>query len=101
MECDVDEQIRLNHCARNLIEWSWNFDQDKPPAVRAELAGVVTGRVLPIVLQTLAAAPKPSSEIIQRILQRIGVEGASGRELFWIAHDIHLIIDFDPHLAAR
>lgn len=95
-----DEQIRLSHCARNLIEWSWNFDKDKPPAVRAELASVVTGRVLPIVLQTLTAAPKPSSEIIQRILQRIGVEGASGRELFWIANDIHLIIDFDPHLAA-
>lgn len=95
-----DEQGRLNHCARNLIEWSWTFDKGKPPAVRAELASVVAGRVLPIVLQTLASAPKPSSEIIQRILQRIGVEGASGRELFWIAHDIHLIIDFDPPLAA-
>ena len=95
-----EERLRLNQSARNLIEWSWKFDTDKPPAVRAELAGVVSGRVLPIVLQTLAAAPKPSSELIHRILQRIGVEGASGRELFWIANDIHLVIDFDPQLAA-
>jgi len=95
-----DEQVRLNHCARNLIEWSWTFDKDKPPAVRAELAGVVSGRVLPIVLLTLAAAPIPSSELIHRILERIGVEGASGRELFWMANDIHLIVDFDPQLAA-
>ena len=51
-------------------------------------------------LQTLAAAPKPSSELIRGILQRIGVKGASGRELFWIANDMHLVIDFDPQLAA-
>jgi hypothetical protein len=95
-----DEQVRLNGCARNLIEWSWDFNKDKPPAVRAELASVVTGRVLPIVLQTLAAVPKLSSELISRILQRIGIEGASGNELFWIANDMHLVIDFDPQLAA-
>jgi hypothetical protein len=96
----ANEQGRLNHCARNLIEWSWDFNEDKPAAVRAELVGVVTGRVLPIVLQTLAAAPEPSSELIKRILQRIGTEGASGRELFWIANDILLIVDFDLSLAA-
>ena len=96
----TNEQGQLNHCARNLIEWSWDFDKDKPAAVRAELVSVVTGRVLPIVLQTLAAAPEQSSELIKRILRRIGTEGASGRELFWIANDIHLIADFDPCLAA-
>jgi hypothetical protein len=96
----ANEQGQLNHCARNLIEWSWDFDKDKPAAVRAELVSVVTGRVLPIVLQTLAAAPEQSSELIKRIIRRIGTEGASGRELFWIANDIHLIADFDPSLAA-
>jgi hypothetical protein len=96
----ANEQGQLNHCARNLIEWSWDFDKDKPAAVRAELVSAVTGRVLPIVLQTLAAAPEQSSELIKRILRRIGTQGASGRELFWIANDIHLIADFDPCLAA-
>jgi hypothetical protein len=96
----ANELEQLNHCARNLIEWSWDFDKDKPAAVRAELVSVVTGRVLPIVLQTLAAAPEQSSKLIRRILRRIGTEGASGRELFWIANDIHLIADFDPSLAA-
>ena len=96
----ANEQGQLNHSARNLIEWSWDFDKDKPAAVRAELVSVVTGRVLPIVLQTLASAPEQSSELIKRILRRIGTEGASGRELFWIANDIQLIADFDPCLAA-
>jgi hypothetical protein len=96
----ANEPGQLNHCARNLIEWSWDFDKDKTAAVRAELVSVVTGRVLPIVLQTLAAAPEQSSELIKQILRRIGTEGASGRELFWIANDIHLIADFDPCLAA-
>jgi hypothetical protein len=96
----ANEQGRLNHCARNLIEWSWEFDKDKPAAARAELVSFITGRVLPIVLHTLAAAPEHSSELIKRILRRIGTEEASGRELFWIANDIHLIADFDPWLAA-
>jgi hypothetical protein len=96
----ANEQGQLNHCARNLIEWSWDFDKDKPAVVRAELVSVVMGRVLPIVLQTMAAAPEQSSELIKRIIRRIGTVGASGRELFWIANDIHLIADFDPNLAA-
>ena len=25
----ANEQGRLNHCARNLIEWSWDFNEEK------------------------------------------------------------------------
>jgi hypothetical protein len=95
-----NEHARLNLCARNTIEWSWTFNKDRPAAQQSELASFVSGRVLPIVLQTLHSAPESSKNLVQQILNRIGTPGASSGELFWLANDMHLIVDFDPTLAA-
>jgi hypothetical protein len=94
-----NERLSLNRCARSLIEWSWSCGE-KTGARRAELVGVVTGRTLPIVLQTLADAPQESRKLMKQIIERIGQPGASSRELFWIANDIHLLVEFEPTLAA-
>jgi hypothetical protein len=94
------EQVRLNQCARNMIEWSWRVESDRPNFDRTELVAVVTGRTLPTVLQTLSSSPKASTTLIEKILKRIGSAGASSRELFWLANDMNLVIDFSPSLAA-
>jgi hypothetical protein len=94
------EQARLNHCARNMIVWSWNLEIDPPEFDRAELVAVTTGRTLPIVLQTLSSSQKASTMLIEQILKRIGSAGASSRELFWLANDMHLVVNFSPSLAA-
>lgn len=95
-----NERLRLNRCARSLIEWSWTFGETKTDSERTELVGVVTIRTLPIILQTLADAPQESKKLIMQILERIGQPGASSRELFWLASDIHLLVEFEPTLAA-
>lgn len=94
------EHERLNLTARRLMEWSWNDSHNLSVEQRTELAGVVSGRVLPVVLRTLKSAPRSSTILVESILKRIGKEGASSRELFWLANEMDSIVEFSPELAA-
>lgn len=96
-----EDRLSLNKSARQLIQWSWSFNEDAPIERRAELTAVVTGRLLPIVLQTLRSDPDTNRAFVRQLLKRIGTPGSSSRELFWVTNDIVLIIDFDPELAAE
>jgi hypothetical protein len=95
------EHERLNLTARRIMEWSWSYKHNMSVEQRAELAGVVSGRVLPVVLRTLKSAPRSSTTFVQSILERIGKEGASSRELFWLANEMDSIVEFSSELASR
>ena len=96
----LSERPVLSAIARRFVEWSWSYGETLPPDDAAQLASVVTGRMLPVVLATFDAELEKNNKFVRQILARIGNPRAATGELFWLSNDIEKIIEADPELAA-
>lgn len=93
---------KVARLARRTLNWAWNEAEDPVSLADPEtLSTMVTGRMLPIVLENYRTAPGESRDIVLRLLSQFGKEGASPKNAFYISWGIKPLIDVDPETAEQ
>lgn len=97
----ASERGLVGRIARNILSWEMGPPEGLAARQAAQLAAVVTGRVLPIIADTFESDPPASEGAYLGIVNRLGAEEAASNEAFWLANSVSVIIDKSPSLAER
>ncbi len=96
------ERESVARIARGMLYWAWD-EADRPDS-RCEpviLTTVVTGRLLPVILENYASAPAESQQIVRKLLGQFGAENSSPKNAMYIAWGFKHVLDADPDTAEQ
>ncbi len=94
------ERESVARIARGLLYWAWReADRMDSRCDPVTLTTVVTGRLLPVILENYNSAPDESRQIVRRLLRHFGVESSSPKNAMYIAWGFKHVVDADPDTA--
>lgn len=95
------EKPRTAALGRQMLYWAWreaeHADSKCDPVA---LTTVVTGRLLPIILENYSSSPSETRTIVQRLLKQFGQANSSPKNAMYVAWGLKHIVDADPPTAA-
>jgi hypothetical protein len=95
------EKPRAAVLARQTLYWAWK-EADRPESKcdPVALTSVVTGRLLPLILENYSEAPDETRSIVLRLLGQFGHPNGSPKDAMYVVWGLKHIVDADPLTAA-